>query len=120
MVFPFYLFLSSNRNQQVLKITHLLVVHVNKVSHYALMMHLGCQKLIPNLSYMLNRNSVFKEIIRHPNYCCRKYFGERIAIYFAWLGFYTFMLIPATIVGVLAFVYGVVSLIVGTNETQPM
>ncbi|KAK3096553.1 hypothetical protein FSP39_001223 [Pinctada imbricata] len=36
----------------------------------------------------------------------RKYFGEKIAIYFTWLGFYTQMLIPASIVGLVVFFYG--------------
>ena len=37
----------------------------------------------------------------------RNYFGEKIAIYFAWLGFYTAWLLPATIVGILVFMYGI-------------
>uniref|UniRef100_A0A8C3HEQ6 Anoctamin n=1 Tax=Chrysemys picta bellii TaxID=8478 RepID=A0A8C3HEQ6_CHRPI len=36
----------------------------------------------------------------------RKYFGEKIGLYFAWLGVYTQMLIPASIVGVIVFLYG--------------
>ncbi|ELU07316.1 hypothetical protein CAPTEDRAFT_153860 [Capitella teleta] len=39
----------------------------------------------------------------------RKYFGEKIAIYFAWLGFYTTMLIVPSILGVAAFIYGIVT-----------
>ncbi|KAA0198662.1 hypothetical protein HAZT_HAZT005546, partial [Hyalella azteca] len=35
----------------------------------------------------------------------RRYFGVKIALYFAWLGFYTYMLIPASIVGFLCFLY---------------
>ena len=38
------------------------------------------------------------------------YFGVKIAIYFAWVGFYTKMLIPASILGLICFIYGVVSL----------
>ncbi|XP_049779598.1 anoctamin-7-like isoform X7 [Schistocerca gregaria] len=37
----------------------------------------------------------------------REYFGEKIAIYFAWLGFYTGWLLPAAVVGLLVFMYGV-------------
>ena len=37
---------------------------------------------------------------------CRKYFGEKIAIYFAWLGVYTTLLVPASIAGLIAFIYG--------------
>ncbi|XP_051049445.1 anoctamin-1 isoform X1 [Phodopus roborovskii] len=36
----------------------------------------------------------------------RKYFGEKVGLYFAWLGAYTQMLIPASIVGVIVFLYG--------------
>nr|XP_020469368.1 anoctamin-1 isoform X2 [Monopterus albus] len=36
----------------------------------------------------------------------RKYFGEKIGLYFAWLGVYTQMLIPASIIGVIVFLYG--------------
>ncbi|XP_060569747.1 anoctamin-7-like [Ruditapes philippinarum] len=37
----------------------------------------------------------------------REYFGEKIGIYFAWLGFYTAWLLPAAFVGVVVFLYGV-------------
>ncbi|XP_061140189.1 anoctamin-1-like isoform X1 [Syngnathus typhle] len=36
----------------------------------------------------------------------RKYFGEKIGLYFAWLGLYTQMLIAASLVGVIVFLYG--------------
>ncbi|XP_005384303.1 PREDICTED: anoctamin-1 isoform X9 [Chinchilla lanigera] len=36
----------------------------------------------------------------------RKYFGEKIGLYFAWLGAYTQMLIPASVVGIIVFLYG--------------
>ncbi|KAM4734716.1 anoctamin-3 isoform 4-T4 [Anableps anableps] len=36
----------------------------------------------------------------------RRYFGEKIGLYFAWLGWYTGMLIPAAFVGVFVFLYG--------------
>lgn len=36
----------------------------------------------------------------------RYYFGEKIGLYFAWLGFYTSMLIPASVVGLAVFIYG--------------
>ncbi|KAL3061402.1 hypothetical protein OYC64_009559 [Pagothenia borchgrevinki] len=44
----------------------------------------------------------------------RKYYGEKIGIYFAWLGFYTEMLLFAAIVGTLCFVYGILTF--GDNE----
>ncbi|BFZ09443.1 hypothetical protein BsWGS_12480 [Bradybaena similaris] len=36
----------------------------------------------------------------------RLYFGEKIGIYFAWLGHYTGLLIPAGLVGLAIFIYG--------------
>eukprot|EP00079_Xenopus_tropicalis_P013735 XP_002942829.2 PREDICTED: anoctamin-7-like [Xenopus tropicalis] len=43
----------------------------------------------------------------------RDYFGEKVAIYFAWLGFYTAWLLPAAIVGTVVFISGLVSM--GSN-----
>nr|XP_025036500.1 LOW QUALITY PROTEIN: anoctamin-7 [Pelodiscus sinensis] len=43
----------------------------------------------------------------------REYFGEKIAIYFAWLGFYTAWLLPAAAVGTVVFLAGLVTM--GTN-----
>lgn len=40
----------------------------------------------------------------------RDYFGEKIGIYFAWIGFYTAWLLPASVVGVLVFLYGVATI----------
>ncbi|XP_056878530.1 anoctamin-6 [Takifugu flavidus] len=36
----------------------------------------------------------------------RKYYGEKVGIYFAWLGFYTIMLTLAAIVGLACFIFG--------------
>lgn len=35
----------------------------------------------------------------------RDYFGEKIALYFLWLGWYTRMLIPAAVIGLVVFLY---------------
>lgn len=35
----------------------------------------------------------------------KEYFGVKIGLYFAWLGFYTYMLLLASIVGVACFIY---------------
>ncbi|XP_067142295.1 anoctamin-1-like [Centruroides vittatus] len=40
----------------------------------------------------------------------RCYFGVKIGLYFAWLGFYTYMLTSASIVGILCFIYGCITL----------
>ncbi|XP_034950899.1 anoctamin-4 isoform X1 [Chelonus insularis] len=36
----------------------------------------------------------------------KEYFGVKIGLYFAWLGFYTHMLVPASVVGLFCFIYG--------------
>ncbi|XP_069935985.1 anoctamin-7-like isoform X3 [Cherax quadricarinatus] len=45
----------------------------------------------------------------------REYFGEKIGIYFAWLGLYTGWLLPAALVGLLVFLYGVLTI----NQNTP-
>lgn len=40
----------------------------------------------------------------------KEYFGVKIALYFAWLGFYTAMLLPAAIVGIACFTYSLLTL----------
>ncbi|KAG5212616.1 hypothetical protein JEQ12_015045 [Ovis aries] len=35
-----------------------------------------------------------------------KYFGEKIGLYFAWLGLYTSFLIPSSVIGIIVFLYG--------------
>ncbi|KAI4901365.1 hypothetical protein NFI96_014160 [Prochilodus magdalenae] len=37
----------------------------------------------------------------------REYFGEKVALYFAWLGFYTGWLLPAAVVGFLLSLFGI-------------
>ncbi|XP_034040234.1 LOW QUALITY PROTEIN: anoctamin-9-like [Thalassophryne amazonica] len=34
------------------------------------------------------------------------YFGEKVALYYLWLGWYTMLLIPAAVLGVIVFLYG--------------
>uniref|UniRef100_A0A8C9MYF9 Anoctamin n=1 Tax=Serinus canaria TaxID=9135 RepID=A0A8C9MYF9_SERCA len=40
----------------------------------------------------------------------RKYFGEKIGLYFAWLGLYTEFLIPSSAVGIIVFLYGCITI----------
>ncbi|XP_044738568.1 anoctamin-4 isoform X2 [Chrysoperla carnea] len=47
---------------------------------------------------------------KQPLCLIRKYFGDKIALYFCWLGFYTKMLYYPAIVGSLCFLYGLLSM----------
>ncbi|RZF41208.1 hypothetical protein LSTR_LSTR011589 [Laodelphax striatellus] len=53
---------------------------------------------------------VGKWIKHQPIDQIKEYFGVKYGLYFAWLGFYTHMLIPASIVGVVCFLYGIFTL----------
>lgn len=59
--------------------------------------------------------AVTKGLKYQPLDYIKEYFGVKIALYFAWLGFYTFMLIPASIVGLACFIYSCLTL----YENQP-
>ncbi|XP_072128409.1 anoctamin-9-like isoform X3 [Mobula birostris] len=60
-----------------------------------------------------NWKSIFtKQPINH----IRLYFGERLALYYAWLGWYTMMLIPAAVCGTVVFVYGLITF--GNNQVS--
>uniref|UniRef100_H3ALY5 Anoctamin n=1 Tax=Latimeria chalumnae TaxID=7897 RepID=H3ALY5_LATCH len=63
------------------------------------------------------RKLLFREWARYgvfykyqPINLVRKYFGEKIGLYFAWLGLYTELLIPASVVGIIVFLYGCLTL----------
>uniref|UniRef100_A0A8C6VV02 Anoctamin n=1 Tax=Nothobranchius furzeri TaxID=105023 RepID=A0A8C6VV02_NOTFU len=38
-------------------------------------------------------------------FICREYFGEKVALYYLWLGWYTKLLVPAAALGVVVFLY---------------
>ena len=47
---------------------------------------------------------------RQPLDAIRDYYGVKIALYFAWLGFYTFMLVLPSLAGLICFVYALATL----------
>lgn len=47
---------------------------------------------------------------KQPLWLIRRYFGEKVALYFAWLGFYTKCLYAPAFVGLLCFIYGLGSM----------
>uniref|UniRef100_A0A915HV67 Anoctamin n=1 Tax=Romanomermis culicivorax TaxID=13658 RepID=A0A915HV67_ROMCU len=54
-----------------------------------------------------NFNHMFKP---QPLDLIRSYFGEKVGFYFAWLDFYTYMLIFPSVAGLASFFYGIISL----------
>ncbi|XP_050308203.1 anoctamin-1-like isoform X2 [Anthonomus grandis grandis] len=54
--------------------------------------------------------SVSKWVKFQPIDEIKDYFGVKFALYFTWLGFYTHMLIPASVMGIVCLLYGIVSL----------
>ncbi|CAH0404483.1 unnamed protein product [Chilo suppressalis] len=54
---------------------------------------------------------------KQPLWLVRRYFGEKIGLYFCWLGFYTKMLYAPAIVGTLCFLYGLASM--ESNDNIP-
>jgi anoctamin-1 len=44
----------------------------------------------------------------------KEYFGVKIGLYFAWLGFFSYMLIPASVGALISVIYGWL-----TYEDQP-
>lgn len=54
--------------------------------------------------------SLRKWITYQPIDYIKDYFGVKIGLYFAWLGFYTYMLIPAALVGLICFSYGLATM----------
>ncbi|XP_069760228.1 anoctamin-6 isoform X1 [Narcine bancroftii] len=67
--------------------------------------------LCPNERYLLYREWAHpKNFYKlQPLDLIRKYYGEKIGIYFAWLGFYTGMLAIAGFTGLLCFIFGMLT-----------
>ncbi|NWX39397.1 ANO2 protein, partial [Steatornis caripensis] len=66
---------------------------------------------------MNDRKLLYREWARYgafykfqPIDLIRKYFGEKIGLYFAWLGLYTEFLIPSSVVGIIVFLYGCITI----------
>lgn len=52
---------------------------------------------------------------KQPLWLIKRYFGDKVALYFAWLGFYTQMLIIPAILGFVAFLWGAITMFSDTN-----
>ncbi|XP_038208784.1 anoctamin-1-like isoform X2 [Zerene cesonia] len=79
----------------------------NNVYSAAYPLHDGDLKTPGSMRHLLYTEwaSVSKCIKYQPLDYVKDYFGVKIGLYFAWLGFYTHMLIPASIVGLCCVIY---------------
>lgn len=64
-----------------------------------------------NLRQQLQRDwARFGRMFKYQPYdAIKDYFGHEIGLYFAWLGFYTIMLLPLAIFALIVFIYGITS-----------
>ena len=83
-------------------------------SHYPL--HEGTEKLKEGESPVNDRQRLKRDWARlgrsfkyQPYDAIKDYFGHEIGLYFAWLGFYTAMLVPLAFVALIVFLYGIIS-----------
>ncbi|XP_041974295.1 anoctamin-1-like isoform X2 [Aricia agestis] len=79
----------------------------NGVYSAAYPLHDGDLKTPGSMRHLLYKEwaNVSKCIKYQPLDYVKDYFGVKIGLYFAWLGFYTHMLIPASIVGLICVIY---------------
>ncbi|KAK2716116.1 anoctamin-4-like isoform X2 [Artemia franciscana] len=75
-------------------------------------LHDGDSRTPGNIRYKLARHwaSLWKAVKYQPLDHIKEYFGVKIGLYFAWLGFYTHTLIFASVVGLFCFFYGLATL----------
>ena len=55
---------------------------------------------------------------RQPLWLIKNYFGVKIGLYFAWLGFYTKMLIFPSIMGIICFIFGAATIFSPLNQAR--
>jgi anoctamin-1 len=58
--------------------------------------------------------SLLKAMKHQPLEEIKEYLGVKVGLYFVWLGFYTKMLVPASLLGLICFIYGLAT--VHTNQ----
>ena len=100
----------------ILKLTHYFDAHFSIAVYGGLGLYFICQDAVEvNKRYLHTIIGVIN-IMYEPtplivllSAAHRKYYGEKIGIYFAWLGFYTEMLSFAAVVGLICFLYGLMT-----------
>ncbi|XP_067090569.1 anoctamin-9 [Osmerus mordax] len=75
------------------------------------------KKKVFDAKFCLHEKKIQKELTKswarwsalfqgQPITAVRNYFGEKVALYYLWLGWYTCLLIPAAVIGLIVFLYG--------------
>src|SRR5947208_2681061 len=82
------------------------VIFYLSISFHAGTLKSDCSSKSPRKRLLDNWASMKRIFTRQSLEEVQEYFGVNIALYYAWLGFYTQMLIPATVVGLICFIYG--------------
>ncbi|VDO26184.1 unnamed protein product [Onchocerca flexuosa] len=79
-------------------------------------LHEKCEWNEYNADRSTDREFLYWNWARITNICkyqplslIKKYFGSKVGWYFAWLGYYTKTLIPAAVIGILCFIYGILT-----------
>ncbi|KAM6980504.1 anoctamin-9 [Aplochiton taeniatus] len=109
---------SNVSNSVRIRIVHYILYHtfINTGENFQELLN----KDIFQESFCLHEKKVQKELSKTwANWCSllkiqpdedihnvKDYFGEKVALYFLWLGWYTLMLWPAALIGVVVFLYG--------------
>uniref|UniRef100_A0A8R1XKT9 Anoctamin n=1 Tax=Onchocerca volvulus TaxID=6282 RepID=A0A8R1XKT9_ONCVO len=80
-------------------------------------LHEKCEWNEYNADRSTDREFLYWNWARITNICkyqplslIKKYFGSKVGWYFAWLGYYTKTLIPASVIGILCFIYGILTI----------
>lgn len=91
-----------------------LVLEGAYIAHYPL--HEGPVNLREGESPVNDRQRLKRDWARvgrcfkyQPYDAIKDYFGHEIGLYFAWLGFYTAMLVPLAIIALIVFLYGIIT-----------
>ena len=88
------------------------------INHNILNVWQGDYRQAGCLRHSLNKEwaSLRKWIMFQPLNHIKEYFGVKFGLYFAWLGFYTHMLIPAAVLGLICFFYGLATMYSDTHR----
>ena len=84
--------------------------YVRWVMHWSFLTLNMLLDIKPFISQRQVHNFIISQLTIEISEPFRTYFGEKIGLYFAWLGFYTWMLIPASAIGLAVFLYSLITL----------